>query len=182
MTAGPIAFGRWLAGALVLGLCLHGGIAFAADTPDARITLTAKIALMTGDNVTAFDVAVDTVNGVVTLRGKVPNDGERSKAEKLVMKIEGVKSVSNLMQIVPNARREFAERPDADVKAAAEAALNANRQVAESGITVASVNKGVVRLSGRTNSLEAYLQAVQIANAVRGVRRVSTDVVVEPGT
>jgi osmotically-inducible protein OsmY len=182
MTTAQIAAGRTFAGALVLGLCLTGGVAFAAETTDAWITVTTKIALMTADNLTAFDVAVDTVNGVVTLHGKVPNDGERSKAEKVAMKIEGVKSVRNLMQIVPNARREIAERPDADVKTDAEAAFKANRQVAESGISVASVNNGVVRLSGRARSLEAYLEAVQIANAVRGVRRVSTAVVVEPGT
>jgi osmotically-inducible protein OsmY len=42
------------------------------------------------------------------------------------------------------------------------------------------VNKGVVLLSGKTKSLEAHLEAVEVANAVRGVRRVATEVEVMP--
>jgi osmotically-inducible protein OsmY len=37
-------------------------------------------------------------------------------------------------------------------------------------------------LSGKTKSLEAHLESVEVANAVRGVRRVSTEVEVQPGS
>ena len=62
------------------------------------------------------------------------------------------------------------------VKKGVEAAFNANRRVNTSGIKVASVNKGVVLLSEKTKSLDAYLESVEVANAVRGVGRVSTEV------
>lgn len=52
----------------------------------------------------------------------------------------------------------------------------------KSGITVASVNKGVVLLSGKAKSLGAHLEAVEVANAVPGVRRVSTEVEVLPAS
>lgn len=171
-----------VAAALLVGLCLSGAPALAADTPDAWITMKTKIALMTIDNVNAADLNVDTVNGAVTLHGKVSTEGERMKAEQVVAKIDGVKSVKNLLQIVPAAKREFVERADADVKDAVQSALKANASVKDSGISVASVNKGVVLLAGKTKSLESHLEAVQAAYAVRGVRRVSSEVQVAQGT
>jgi osmotically-inducible protein OsmY len=151
--------------------------ALAADVPDAWITMKTKIALITADDVNVADLNVDTVKGVVTLHGKVPAESGKGKAERFAAKIEGVKSVKNLLQVVPAVRREVAQRTDDEVKAAVEAAFEANRQVADSGITVASVNKGVVLLAGMADSLEAHLEAVQVANAVKGVRRVSSEVV-----
>jgi hyperosmotically inducible protein len=151
--------------------------ALAADVPDAWITMKTRIALITADDVNAADLNVDTVKGVVTLHGKVPAESGKRKAERLAAKIEGVKSVKNLLQIVPAVRREVAQRSDDEVKTAVEAAFKANRQVADSGITVASVNKGVVLLAGKADSLEAHLEAIQVANAVKGVRRVSSEVV-----
>jgi hyperosmotically inducible protein len=125
---------------------------------------------------------VDTVMGVVTLHGKVPTEGEKAKAERVAARIDGVKSVKNLLQIVPSVRREVVDRADHEVKNAVEAAFKANRRVADSGITVASVNKGVVLLAGKTNSLESHLEAVQVAFAVKGVRRVSSEVEVISAT
>ena len=63
-----------------------------------------------------------------------------------------------------------------------QAAFKANRRIVESGIKVASVNKGVVLLSGKTKSLEAHDESVQVAHAVRGVRRVSSEVEVDSPT
>jgi osmotically-inducible protein OsmY len=62
------------------------------------------------------------------------------------------------------------------IKKGVDAAFKANHRVAASGISVASVNKGVVLLSGKTKSLEAHLESIEVANAVRGVRRVATEV------
>jgi hyperosmotically inducible periplasmic protein len=171
-----------VAAALALGMCLSGTAALAADTPDAFITMKTKIALMTTDNVSAADLNVDTVNGVVTLHGKVATDGEKNKAEQVTARIDGVKSVKNLLQIVPNSKREIVDRSDADVKDAVQAAFKANARVKDSGISVASVNKGVVLLAGRGKSLESHLEAVQVAYAVKGVRRVATEVQVDAGT
>jgi osmotically-inducible protein OsmY len=161
---------------------LSAAPALAADTPDAWITMKTKIALMTADDVNAADLNVDTVNGVVTLHGKVPSEAEKNKAERVASKLEGVKSVKNLLQIVPNSRREIVDRADKDVKDAVETAFQANRRVADSGISVQSVNKGVVLLAGRTTSIESHLEAVQVAYAVKGVRRVATEVQVTPNS
>jgi osmotically-inducible protein OsmY len=63
-----------------------------------------------------------------------------------------------------------------------ESAFKANAHVKDSGISVASVNKGVVLLAGKSKSLESHLEAVQVARAVKGVRRVATEVQIESGT
>lgn len=175
MTTGRANF-PIVAAALAFGLYLSGPPALAADTPDAWITMKTKIALMTSDNLSAADLDVDTLGGVVTIHGKVATETEKAKAGQVVARIEGVTSVTNLLQIVPALKREVVDRPDADVKEAVAAAFRANARVKDSGISVASVNKGVVALAGTTSSLESHLEAVQVAYRVKGVRRVSSDV------
>lgn len=171
-----------IAVATALILVFTAGVARALDTPDAWVTIKTKIALMTTEGVSTSDLNVDTVNGVVTLHGKVATEAEKAKAENVARGIEGAKQVKNLLQVVPNSQRAVVERSDDAIKKGVEAAFNANRRVNTSGIKVASVNKGVVLLSGKTKSLDAYLESVEVANAVRGVRRVSTEVEVVPAS
>jgi len=163
----------------LLVLTLTGSAALAAERPDAWVTLKTKISLMTTDNLSTKDLNVDTVKGVVTLHGMVATQEQKQRAEEVSLKVDGVKSVKNLLQVVPESRRDIVERSDADIKTNVEAAFKANHRIADSGIEVASVNKGVVLLSGTTKSLEAHAESVGVAYAVKGVRRVSSEVVVD---
>ena len=171
----------WLSRILrVSGLVLVlAGSANAADTPDAWVTMKTKVALITADGINTSDLNVDTVNGIVTLHGKVATEAEKAHAENVARGIEGAKQVKNLLQVVPESRRAVVERSDDAIKGGVEAAFKANRRIHDSGIKVSSVNKGVVLLSGKTKSLGAHLEAVEVANAVTGVKRVSTEVEVE---
>ena len=174
---------RYFAGALaaaILALILTSGAASAADTPDAWITMKTKVSLMTSDKVSTSDLNVDTVNGVVTLHGKVATEAEKAEAARIAGGIDGAKDVKNLLQVVPESKRAIVDRADADIKEGVEAAFSANARVKDSGVKVASVNKGVVLLSGKAESMSAYLESVQVADAVRGVRRVATEVEVRP--
>jgi osmotically-inducible protein OsmY len=154
----------------------------AADTPDAWITTKTKLALMTTEGIHTSALNVDTVKGVVTLHGKVETEAEKAKAADVAGRIDGTKQVKNLLQVVPKSQRDAVERSDDAIKKSVEAAFKANRRVNASGIGVASVDKGVVLLSGKTKSLEAHLESVQVASAVRGVKRVSTEVEVVPAS
>lgn len=171
-----------IASASALLMVFAGGIARAGDTPDAWVTMKTKVSLMTADGVSTQDLNVDTVNGVVTLHGKVATEAEKAKAERVARGIDGAKQVKNLLQVVPTSQRTVVERSDDSIKESVEAAFKANRRINESGVKVASVNKGVVLLSGKTKSLEAHLESVEVANAVRGVRRVSSEVEVVPAS
>jgi hyperosmotically inducible protein len=46
-------------------------------------------------------IEVDVKNGVVTLKGRVQEPKQKSKAESLAKKVKGVKSVVNNIQISP---------------------------------------------------------------------------------
>ena len=171
----------------IVGLALAAALALAApqaraDTGDAWLTTKVKIALLTADGVSASAVNVDSQEGAVTIHGKVKTEAEKAKAESVARQVEGVKEVKNLLQVVPESARKVVERADDQIRDAVVAAFKANKRVNDSGIKVQSVNKGVVLLAGKTDSLQAHLDAVKVANAVPGVKRVATEVQVTGGT
>jgi hyperosmotically inducible periplasmic protein len=153
--------------------------ATASDRPDSWITLKTKLALMTTEGVDTWDLNVDTVGGAVTLHGKVATEAAKQKAETVARSIEGVKNVKNLLQVVPKAQREAVEERDDVIKERVEKAFKVDPTLNDSGISVASVNQGVVLLSGTTKSLESHLKAVEVVRNLAGVRRVSSEVKVE---
>ncbi len=170
-----------LVAAIVAGIALMAGTAsnaLAADRPDTWVTMKTKLALMTTEGIDTWDLNVDTVNGLVTLHGKVASADAKQKAETVTQGIEGVKSVKNLLQVVAKSDRAMVTQEDDAVKTAVQKAFDANAMVKDSGISVASVNKGVVLLSGDTKSLEANVKAVELARSIPGVRRVSSEVTV----
>jgi hyperosmotically inducible protein len=160
--------------ALGAALTLTGAAAMAGDTGDAWITTKAKISLLTTDGVSGTKINVDTQEGKVTLHGKVPTSGEKSKAEATVKGIEGVKEVKNLLQVVPEERKDAVNATDDSIKEAVEAKLKSDKTLED--VDVASVNQGVVLLSGKTTTLSAQLKAIELTAGVSGVRRVSSEI------
>ena len=148
-----------------------------ADKPDAWITTKVKIALLTTDGVSGTAVKVDTTNGRVTLHGKVNSEAEKKKAETTTTSIEGVKDVRNLLQVVPESREKAVAKADSEVKKHVEKAIEVDKTL--DGIKVASVDNGVVLLSGKTNSLGHKLKAIEVAYGCDGVRRVATEIETE---
>jgi osmotically-inducible protein OsmY len=155
-------------------IAMSGTVAMAADMGDAWITTKAKLALLTTDGIHVSAPNVDTVNGNVTLHGKVATPAEKTKAEATVKTLDGVKSVKNLIQVVPPAERKEVAKNDDDIRSKVKAALRDDEPLKD--VSVASVNKGVVLLSGRTKTLDAKLQAVEKVYAVEGVERVATEI------
>ncbi len=158
---------------------LLASTSFAAEsgwTPDAWITAKAKLALITDGKVSASDVNVDTVDGRVTLHGKVPTAEAKNAAQAAVKDISGVREVVNLLQVVSPAEEKFVKVSDDEVKKNVENALKANSSLRDSNIEVQSVNDGVVLLSGKADDLADHLEAVRVASAVPGVRRVGSEI------
>ena len=169
---------NWLvAVAMLVGLTVGtAATAQAADRPDSWITLKTRLALMTTDGVDTWDLNVDTVNGVVTLHGKVASEVAKEKAGSVTKTIDGVKDVKNVLQVVPKPQRDAVDKRDDQIKDQVEKAFAADPLLDKSGISVASVNKGVVLLSGTAKSLEAHVKAVETAAKVPGVRRVASEI------
>jgi len=147
------------------------------DRPDSWVTIKTKLALLTSDDVSGTHIKVDTRNGRVTLQGKVPTEAEKSKAEHVTRRIDGVKDVKNLIQVVPAAKREEVKASDKEIEDRVDKALSADGSL--KGISIASVNNGVVLLKGEAKSLGQTLRAVETAGKVSGVRRVSSEIKVE---
>lgn len=160
---------------------MTGTLAVAADTkqpyrPDPWITTKAKLALYTAENVSGTDISVDTFNGRVTLHGKVETTAERTRAEEITKQIEGVLTVRNLLQVVPDAKKKAVKFEDAVVADRVKLALDGDAALKDSQVRVASVNNGVVLLDGKAASLSAHLRAVRVASHVEGVHRVASQV------
>lgn len=153
-----------------------------AQAPDSWITAKTKVTLMTTEGIRTARLNVDTVKGIVTLHGQVPTAEQKTKAQDVAMKVDGVKAVKNLLQVVPSAERKVVNRSDDQIKKDLDTAFDNHKVLKDSGIKVASVNNGVVLLSGTTKSHAAYVQSVEVADAVRGVKRVSSEVVLEPAS
>jgi hyperosmotically inducible protein len=162
--------------ALVLALSVSAPARAEGWVSDAWITAKAKIALLTTQGLTATDVSVDTLDGHVSLYGKVPAAPDKATAEAAVKKIDGVRSVKNLLQIVPPEHAAAVEATDAAVRSAVEAALAADRGLPGTAIVVTSVTNGVVLLGGNAASSAEHLRALETARRVRGVRRVESNV------
>jgi hyperosmotically inducible protein len=148
-----------------------------ADAPsDAWLTTKAKIAIFTSIGAKGTSVHVDTVNGKMTLHGKVASRADKESAEKTARGIDGVKEIRNLLQVVSAAEEDRVEKSDAIIQKDVEAALSKDGALKQSSVSVRSVNKGTVLLGGKTESLSAHLRAIETARSVAGVRSVRSEI------
>jgi len=157
--------------ALSLPVAVH-----AASRPDSWITLKAKTALLLADDIPATHINVDTINGRVSLFGKVHSEAQKSKAAAEVRMIEGVVDVKNHLQVVAEAKEARVERTDDVIKADVENALKSDATLDNSSISVKSVNKGVVLLSGKASSWNDNVSALQTTENRPGVVRVVSQI------
>ena len=163
--------------ALVTALVAISSVAARADVKDSWITTKSKIALLTTDGFSVNGANVDTINGRVTIHGKVATAADRTKAEATVRKVDGVKSVKNLLQVVPEKAMMATITTDADVKDRVEASLKTDAKMDDA--KVASVNAGVVLLSGKADNLDQSLRAIENAYTVAGVHRVASEITID---
>jgi osmotically-inducible protein OsmY len=92
---------RAFVGALV-ALTLMAGSPFLADAgkaEDAKITSKVKTKLTSERVKNLVSVNVDTKDGVVHLKGTVPNEQAKAEAERLAKDTEGVVSVTNDLKV-----------------------------------------------------------------------------------
>jgi osmotically-inducible protein OsmY len=160
--------------ALVGAMVVASATVVRADVKDSWITTKATIALLTTDGFSVKGANVDTIEGKVTIHGKVATSGDRTRAEQTVRKMDGVKSVKNLLQVVPANKKDMVAGSDSEVKDRVEASLKADARMTD--VKVTSVNNGVVLLSGKADDLGQELRAIRNAYSVGGVHRVSSDI------
>jgi hyperosmotically inducible protein len=88
----------------VVALTFLVGAPFVVDAgkaEDAKITTTVKAKLTKEQAKNLVKVNVDTKDGVVHLKGTVPNEQAKTEAEQLAKDTDGVVSVTNDLKVSP---------------------------------------------------------------------------------
>jgi hyperosmotically inducible protein len=140
---------------------------------DARISLEVKLALIADGRTSGFATDVDTRDGTVTLSGKVDTDQAKSAADEVAKKIDGVTSVNNQLQVVPDAKRKEVDATDDKITDAIEKAMDTDPSLTDVGLS-ANSNNGVITLDGTVETREQLLKAAEVIRKVPGVRSVDT--------
>jgi hyperosmotically inducible protein len=175
---------------LVFGLALPIllALAFAACSSTQTVgeeiddaTITTKVeAKLTGDpEVSAFNVDVDTNEGVVRLSGTVEDPQARAEAEKLARDTEGVRHVINDIKV---GERDMGDRAsDTTITTKIKAKYTGDPDLNPFNIGV-DTKDGVVTLRGTVKSADSKEEAERIARNTDGVRRVDNMLQVEKGS
>jgi hyperosmotically inducible protein len=77
------------------------GQAISDATADTRITTAVKTKLLRDPELSAWDISVNTTDGVVTLSGSVTYPEQIGKAMLLAMETDGVRQAISTLQIKP---------------------------------------------------------------------------------
>jgi osmotically-inducible protein OsmY len=145
------------------------------DSPDGLITAKVKLKQLADKDASASGVDVDTVGGVVTLSGKVETEAQKAASERVAKGVEGVKSVNNQIQVVPEGRDHAVEQKDEEVQKAVNDLLDTDAW--EALDLTGKVNAGVVTLNGKVGSQGDLVRAAAAVRKVTGVRSVVTSAV-----
>jgi osmotically-inducible protein OsmY len=125
--------------------------------------------------VDAAAIGVSADNGVVTLRGDVSTYAEKQEAERVALRVYGVKAVAN--DIVVRLASGH-ERTDTEIAQAAVAALKWNSVVPPNRVTV-TVADGWVTLNGTLYSYHQSAAAERTVRDLRGVKGVSNTILLQ---
>jgi hyperosmotically inducible periplasmic protein len=143
-----------------------------SEVNDSWLTAKTKIALFADERVKGRQVGVETVKGVVTLRGKVDSDEAKAAAASLAEGIEGVKSVRNDLQVVVPADRKAVDISDKDITSQVEDRLSKDPRLKKVDVRT---DRGVVSLTGDVPGIGASARASEIAREVPSVRSVKNE-------
>jgi len=151
-----------------------------AQSHDNIITGRVGRRLSADPDVKRYQIDVDTLDGVVTLRGKVDSETMSASAEKIARETDGVHEVVN--QLVVEAQdgdeRRAENEGDLGIKTAVGRALSGDDDVRRVNIDV-DVTDGVVTLSGVVHNEAEAAEAERLAREVEGVTDVRNDLKVE---
>jgi osmotically-inducible protein OsmY len=135
-----------------------------------------QAALEWDPSIDATDIGVSVADGVVTLRGDVHTFAEQSAAEKVVLRVYGVKGVANDVKV----RLEgMSDRTDTEVAQAALHALRWTTTVPGDTVTV-TVSNGWLALRGTVDWQYQKDAAFKAVRDLAGVRGVTNDIVLKP--
>jgi osmotically-inducible protein OsmY len=127
-------------------------------------------------SVDATEIGVTVDNGVVTLRGDVPSFAGKETAERVALRVYGVKAVANDI----NVRLVSGyERTDSEIAQAVANTLKWNTSVPEERVTI-SVRDGQVILRGTVDWQYQKDAAARSIRDLTGVRGITNHIAIQP--
>ncbi len=141
---------------------------------DGIITTKVKSALLADPEIKSFDPKVETRSGEVLLSGFVGNQSQVDRAIAATRAVEGVKIVTNKMEIKDGVATVGNTLDDGVITAKVKASLLADPNVKSLDIAVVT-RKGEIQLSGFVDNGKQIDRATELARAVEGVKSVSNE-------
>ena len=168
---------------------------FSDKVEDATITASVKSKLLWNTRTDGLDIGVDTVAGKVTLSGAASSAEEKDLAGRLARNTNGVVAVDNRIAVGAGERERARDTAEAARGKPEDAAAKTESAVTDSWITTkvkstlllssdvtgteisVTTDGGVVKLAGDVDSTGERQRAVELAQNVRGVRKVDASAV-----
>jgi hyperosmotically inducible protein len=144
---------------------------------DSWVTARIKIAIFGDDRIKGGQISVGTVNGAVSLRGKVDSDNAKAAAASVARAVAGVKSLRNDLRVVPAGDRKAIGVSDTDITRQVEGRLAKDAQLKRVDVRTEG---GAVILTGAVSSIDASAHASELARWVPGVRMVRNELTYDP--
>jgi len=127
-------------------------------------------------SIEASEVGVSVENGVVTLRGDVHSYAEKASAERVALRVYGVKAVANDINV--RMTSTYA-RTDTEIAQAAVSALKWNTMVPADKVSIA-VSDGWITLTGTVDWQYQRSTAERAVRDLTGVKGVSNAIMLKP--
>jgi len=150
-----------------------------SETTDSILTAKAKIALFADEQVKGRLITVETVNGLVILRGKIDSSESKARASSVVEALPGVKRVRNDLQVTSLGDRPPITVADADITRAVQVRLSQELPLSQIGVRSGG---GTVALTGVVATIDVGARASELARGVPGVRSVANELTYDAAT
>lgn len=142
------------------------GLAIEMEVDDTDVSTALTTELLIDEAVDANRISVTTNDGIVTLEGSVATILEKERPARIAETIVGVRGVVNRITVMPSGRT------DAEIDDAVQAALLGD-PATEAYEVEASVDRGMVTLTGTVGSWQEKKLCTTVTKTVKGVRGVT---------
>jgi osmotically-inducible protein OsmY len=142
------------------------------ERPDPEIAREAAANLKTLLRYSAEHIKAVVMDGWLTLEGEVEWNYQRDYADQAVRRIRGMKGISNLIRLRPQAE-------PTEIRRKIEEAFQRSAEVDASRVTV-EVNGGEVVLRGMVRSWAERQEAERVAWAAPGITKIDNRIIIQP--
>lgn len=165
----------WLTGIAMLAvfISLPATAVMAAELSDIEITDAIENEMRFDPSVPLYAMDVSTVDGIVTLTGRVNDVISKERAARIARAVKGVRSVVNRVDVEP-----WIKRTDAEIQNDITTALTMD-PATESYEVGVEVSNGSVVLTGNVDSWDERDLASKVAKSVGGVRALDNQINVD---